>query len=186
MILKRAGWLGAVVVLSMPAFAHGQPGVTPQCPHAAPPESAPFDSTRLDILVGSYNVVLVDTADVRGGIRFHLGQLTLWLADSAAPGRGAAKPGLHGSYVAAPPDTGDVWQRMARGEGGSPGVAWQYGSLRLGKMGDDTGINLFIRHVSASEFRGDWSQNAGIGIIVDFTGTRRPEPAGFFCATRHG
>jgi hypothetical protein len=29
-----------------------------------------------------------------------------------------------------------------------------------------------------------WSSGSGIGITVDFTGGRAPEPAGFYCATR--
>ena len=89
-----------------------------------------------------------------------------------------------GSYDAAAPDTGEVWRRMANRSVDAPGAFWSDGFIRLGEFGSKSGISLYLRHSSANEIRGMWTTSAGLGIVVDFTGEREPDEAGFFCARR--
>ena len=179
-----AGWFSALLlVLPGTGQAQDAAGAAPAtCSRAAPAESASFDSTRLDVLAGSFNVVLIDTTVGRGG-RTLRGSLALRVPDSASP---AARWPLVGSYVSAPPDTGEAWRRMEAHDAAAPGVVWRNGSLRLGEMGDPGGINLFITSLAPGEFRGTWSRNSGLGVVIDYTGNRRIDAGGFFCAVRTG
>jgi hypothetical protein len=149
----------------------------------------PFDTSRVAELVGAYDVVMFDTTNVRGSTQRHAGKLALWLQDSVPRRRGSTarrtqKQFLVGSYDAAAPDTGDVFRRMANRTADAPGVFWSDGFLRLGEFGAKSGISLYMRHVDANELRGMWTTSPGIGIVVDFTGDREPDEAGFFCARR--
>ena len=150
---------------------------------------AAFDTARVNDLVGAYEVVMFDTTNIRGAALRHSGKLALWLQDSVPKRRGSTakrtqKQFLVGSYDAAAPDTGEVWRRMANRSTDAPGAFWSDGFIRLGEFGPKSGISLYLRHVGASEFRGTWSTNPGLGIVVDFTGEREPDEAGYFCAKR--
>ncbi|HEY5547037.1 MAG TPA: hypothetical protein VIK50_13380 [Gemmatimonadaceae bacterium] len=192
-MLRRAGLL--IVVASLPcvsalAPAQGTGGSAPMsCATAAAPQMTPFDTTRVTELAGAFDVLMVDTTSIRVSARQHTGKLALWLQDSLPRRRGMAarraqKQFLVGSFDAALPDTGEVWRRMASRTADAPGVFWSDGFLRLGEFGAKSGISLYVRSVSAAEIRGMWTSSPGIGIIVDFTGDREPDEAGFFCARR--
>jgi hypothetical protein len=98
--------------------------------------------------------------------------------------RRAQKQFLVGTFDAALPDTGEMWGRMASRTAEAPGAFWSDGFLRLGEFGAKSGISLYFRSVSANELRGMWTSHPGIGIVVDFTGDREPDEAGYFCAKR--
>jgi len=149
----------------------------------------PFDTTRVVELTGAYDLVMVDTTAIRGVARQHIGKLALWLQDSLPKRRGATarrtqKQFLVGSFDASPPDTGDVWRRMASRTTDAPGAFWSDGFIRLGEFGAKSGISLYVRMLGANEVRGMWTTSPGIGIIVDFTGDKEPDEAGYFCAKR--
>jgi len=189
MLKGRAGLL-AVVALSLPVAAAGAQGSGPMsCASAPAPQMAAFDTTRVGELVGAFEIIMIDTTSIRGSARQHAGKLALWLQDSVPRRRGSTarrtqKQFLVGSYDAAPSDTGEVWRRMASRATDAPGAFWSDGFIRLGEFGQNSGISLYPRQVSANEIRGMWTTSAGIGIVVDFTGDREPDEAGFFCARR--
>jgi hypothetical protein len=149
----------------------------------------PFDKTRATDLAGAYELLMVDTTSLRGSIRQHSGRLALWMQDSVPRRRGMAarrtqKQFLVGSFDVAAPDSGDMWQRMASRTADAPGVFWSDGFLRLGEFGAKSGISLYVRAMTSAEMRGMWTSHPGIGIVVDFTGDREPDEAGYFCAKR--
>ncbi len=191
MVTRRAGLL--IVVAALPwasTLAQGPGKPAPlACAAAATPQMAAFDSARVMELVGAYDVVMLDTTSIRGTARLHAGKLALWLQDSVPRRRGSTarrtqKQFLVGSFDVAAPDTGEVWRRMASRSADAPGVFWSDGFLRLGEFGAKSGISLYPRSVSATEIRGMWTSHPGLAIIVDFTGDREPDEAGFFCARR--
>jgi hypothetical protein len=150
---------------------------------------AAFDTARVAELVGAYEVLMIDTTSIRGSVRQHAGKLALWLQDSVPRRRGSTarrtqRQYLVGSFDSAAPDTGDVWRRMASRAVDAPGAFWSDGFIRLGEFGAKSGISLYVRSVSGAEIRGMWTTHPGIAIIVDFTGDREPDEAGFFCARR--
>ena len=186
MVTRRAALL--VVVAALPcasALAQG----SPSCAAGRTPQMAAFDTARVPELVGAYDVIMIDTTSIRGSARQHAGKLALWLQDSAptrrgTPARRIQKQFLVGSFDVALPDTGDVWKRMASRTAEAPGVFWSDGFLRFGEFGQKSGLSLYPRSVSGTEIRGMWTSHAGLAIIVDFTGDREPDEAGFFCAKR--
>ena len=193
MLRRRAGLLIVVASLlsgSAPARAQGSGGSAPMSCAAAPtPQMVLFDTARVTEVAGAFDVLMVDTTSIRGSARQHAGKLALWLQDSLPRRRGMAarraqKQFLVGSFDAAPPDTGEVWRRMASRTTDAPGVFWSDGFIRLGEFGAKSGISLYLRWVSPDEIRGMWTSHPGIGIIVDFTGDREPDEAGYFCARR--
>lgn len=93
---------------------------------------------------------------------------------------------LVGFFEAAKPDSGDMWDKMATRTADAPGVFWSDGYLRLGEFGPKSGVSLYPRTTSPRELRGMWTSHAGTAIIVDFTGEREPDEAGYFCARRIG
>jgi hypothetical protein len=132
---------------------------------------------------------MFDTTSIRGVASQHAGKMALWMQDSVPRRRGtmarkAMKQFLVGMYDAAPPDTGDIWRRMASRTSESPGAIWSDGFIRLGDFGAKAGISLYVRSVSPNELRGMWSSEPSIGIVVDYTGPREPDEAGYFCAKR--
>ena len=188
MLKGRAGLL-AVVALSLPVAAAAQGSGTMSCASAPAPQMAAFDTTRVGDLVGAFDIIMIDTTSIRGNARQHAGKLALWLQDSIPRRRGSTarrtqKQFLVGSYDAAPSDTGEVWRRMASRATDAPGAFWSDGFIRLGEFGAHSGISLYPRHVASGEIRGMWTTSPGIGIVVDFTGDREPDEAGFFCARR--
>lgn len=189
--MRRAGLL--IVVASLPcvsARAQTSGGTAPPaCAATATPQMTPFDTTRVAELAGAFDVLMIDTTSIRSAARQHAGKLALWLQDSLPRRRGIAarraqKQFLVGSFDAAPPDTGDVWRRMASRTADAPGVFWSDGFIRLGEFGAKSGISLYVRSVSPGEIRGMWTSHAGIAIIIDYTGDREPDEAGYFCARR--
>ena len=189
MLKRRAGLLVAVVALSLPAAAGAQGSGTMSCASGPTPQMAAFDTTRVTDLVGAFDVMMVDTTSIRGSARQHMGKLALWLQDSVPRRRGSTarrtqKQFLVGSYDAAPADTGEVWRRMASRATDAPGAFWSDGFIRLGEFGAKSGISLYPRYLAAGEIRGMWTTSPGIGIIVDYTGDREPDEAGYFCARR--
>lgn len=150
---------------------------------------AAFDTARVSELAGAYDLLMLDTTSIRGSVRQHAGKLALWLQDSVPRRRGSTarrtqKQFLVGSYDAAAPDTGEVWRRMASRAAEAPGAFWSDGFIRLGEFGAKSGISLYPRFVGTNEIRGMWTTHPGIGIVVDFTGDREPDEAGYFCARR--
>ena len=192
MLMRRAGLLIVVASLtcvSAPVWAQGSGSSPMSCSAAAKPQMTPFDTARVTELAGAFDVLMVDTTSIHSAARQHAGKLALWLQDSLPRRRGIAarraqKQFLVGSFDAAPPDTGEVWRRMASRTADAPGVFWSDGFIRLGEFGAKSGISLYVRSVSAGEIRGMWTSHPGIAIIVDFTGDREPDEAGFFCARR--
>lgn len=173
---------GSVTAAVAPA-ASGQDS-PPTCPNAS---MTAFDLARTSSLVGTWRVALVDTSGSQPVIR-HRGTLTLWLQDTRPERRGVtAKPGerlLAGAWDAEPPDTGSTWRAMTGRDHASPGAVWSDGFLRLGELGAGLGLSLYFTRSSARELRGTWNNGSGMGVMVDFTGDRPREHAGYFCATR--
>ena len=153
--------------------------------------STPFDTTKAEVLVGSFDLVMYDTTSLSGGPRKHSGKLTLWLQDSVPKKRatmarrvGVGHQFLIGMFEVAAPDSGDAWSNMTSRDAHEPGAFWTDGFLRLGNFGPKNGVSLYFRSSTADEIRGMWTSHAGTAIIVDFTGDREPDEAGYFCARR--
>ena len=184
MVTPRTGLLVAVVAFIAAPFAAAAQG----CAAAPTLQMTPFDTAQVSALAGAFELVMVDTTSLRGN-RQHTGRIALWLQDSLPKRRGVAarrtqKQFLVGSFDVAAPDSGDMWKRMASRATDAPGAFWSDGFLRLGEFGAKSGISIYVRHVAANELRGMWTSHPGIGIVVDFTGDREPDEAGFFCAKR--
>jgi hypothetical protein len=191
MVVRRTGMLIALVVSSLSATAGAQAGAKPQMSCAGRPAAGMtrFDTTKVAELVGTYDIVMVDTTSLRGGPRQHAGQMTLMLQDSvpkrrATMARRVQQKFIVGFYEAALPDSGEMWSRMANRTADAPGVFWSDGFLRVGEFGPKSGISLYIRSTTAGELRGMWTSHAGTAVIIDFTGEREPDEAGYFCARR--
>lgn len=191
MVRRSAELLVAVVALSVTGTNAGaQQSAAPMACAARPVgSSTPFDTARVAELIGNFDLVMFDTTSLRGSTR-HGGKLALWLQDSipkkrATMARRVRHQFLVGSFEVAPPDSGDPWARMASREVDEPGAFWSNdGFFRLGNFGPKSGVSLYVRTVSADEIRGMWTSHAGTAIIVDFTGDREPDEAGYFCARR--
>jgi hypothetical protein len=184
MVMPRTGLLVAMVALCAAPLAARAQG----CAAAPTPQMTPFDTTRASEIAGNYELVMVDTTSLRGN-RQHAGRLALWMQDSLPRRTGVAarrtqKQFLVGSFEVAAPDSGEMWRRMASRTPEAPGVFWSDGFLRLGEFGAKSGISVYVRNVTADELRGMWTSHPGIGVVVDFTGDREPDEAGFFCAKR--
>lgn len=193
MAVRRTGVL--VAVAALPAFAataSAQAGGRPQMSCATTAHASgmsPFDSTKVPDLVGTFEIVMVDTTSLGGGTRQHTGKLSLMLQDSvprrrASMARRVQHKFLVGFYEAAMPDSVDMWEHMANRTADAPGVFWSDGFLRLGEFGPKSGISLYPRASMPGELRGMWTSHAGTAIIIDFTGDREPDEAGYFCARR--
>ena len=180
-----------VMVVAMPfmAAASGAQSVrAPSCATDAAQNSAPFDTAKVAELVGAFDLVMFDTTSLRGS-RQHSGKLTLWLQDSVPKKRATMARRVHdkflvGSFEAAMPDSGDQWSRMTSRDANEPGVFWSDGFLRLGNFGARSGVSLYARTVTPDEIRGMWTSHSGTAVIIDFTGDREPDEAGYFCARR--
>lgn len=164
-------------------------GSAPSCATGHAQNSTPFDTAKVSELVGAFDVVMFDTTSLRGSARQHSGRLWLWLQDSvpkkrATMARRAHHTFLVGSFEVAPPDSGEPWSLMTSREADEPGVFWSDGFLRLGNFGAKSGVSLYASSVTPDEIRGMWTSHAGTAIIVDFTGDREPDEAGYFCARR--
>jgi hypothetical protein len=192
MVVRRTGLLIAVVMLSsVSGTAGAQAGAKPPVSCATRPAAgmSRFDTAKVAELIGSYDVVMVDTTSLRGGTRQHAGQMTLMLQDSvpkrrASMARRVQQKFVVGFYEAALPDSGEMWARMANRTSDAPGVFWSDGFLRIGEFGPKSGISLYIRTSTPGELRGMWTSHAGTAVIIDFTGEREPDEAGYFCARR--
>ncbi len=192
MVMRRAQSLIAVVVMLLVttvAKAQRSGSSATACAVAPITGSLPFDSTRAAALVGSFDVLMFDTTSLSGGPRLHSGKLSLWLQDSVPKKRATMARLVHqkflvGMFEVAAPDSGEAWSRMASRTADEPGVFWTDGFLRLGNFGPKNGVSLYIRTFTADELRGMWTSHAGTAIIVDFTGDREPDEAGYFCARR--
>ena len=159
------------------------------CAAGSASNSTPFDTTKAEVLVGSFDLVMFDTTSLSGGPRKHSGKLTLWLQDSvpkkrATMARRVGHQFLVGMFEVAAPDSGDAWSNMTSRDAQEPGAFWTDGFLRLGNFGPKNGVSLYFRSGTADEIRGMWTSHAGTAIIVDFTGDREPDEAGYFCARR--
>lgn len=183
--------LVVVVAMSFVATVAGaqRTGSAPLCATGAAQNSTPFDTARVAELVGTFDVVMFDTTSLRGSARQHAGKLSLWLQDSvpkkrATMARRAHHQFLVGSFEVALPDSGEAWSRMTSRDADEPGVFWSDGFLRLGNFGPRSGVSLYARTVTPDEIRGMWTSHAGTAVIVDFTGDRDPDEAGYFCARR--
>lgn len=189
---RTAVFVVVASLLSAPMLLKAQgtgSSATPGCAAGPSPHMTVFDTSKVADLVGAYDVVMLDTTSIRGIARQHTGKLALWMQDSVPRRRGtmarkAQKQFLVGMFDAALPDTGEMWTRMASRTSESPGAIWSDGFIRLGDFGAKNGISLYPQSVSPGEIRGIWSSNPGIGIVVDFTGPREPDEAGYFCAKR--
>ena len=192
MVRRRAQLLIMVAVTSLvTAVADAQrPGGTAMSCAAGPASnSAPFDTTKAAILVGNFDVLMFDTTSLSGGTRQHAGKLSLWLQDSvprkrATMARRVGQQFLVGMFEVAAPDSGEAWTDMKSRDAHEPGAFWTDGFLRLGNFGPKNGVSLYFRSGTADEIRGMWTSHAGTAIIVDFTGDREPDEAGYFCAKR--
>lgn len=191
MAVSRTGWLVAAVVLAFTGrHAAAQAGSARPLSCATSPATgmSPFDSTKVADLIGTFEIVMVDTTSLRG--RQHSGRMSLMLQDSvprrrATMARRVQQKFVVGYFEAAKPDSGDMWDRMANRTADSPGVFWSEGFFRLGEFGPRSGISLYPKSVAPSgDVRGMWTSHAGTAVIIDFTGEREPDEAGYFCARR--
>jgi hypothetical protein len=188
MVRRCTELLVVVAALSLSgSVADAQRG-TMSCAATPLQNSAAFDSTRAAELVGSFDLVMFDTTSLRGSTR-HAGKLSLWLQDSvpkkrATMARQVQQKFLVGVFEAAPPDSIEPWNRMTSRDANEPGAFWSEGFLRLGTFGPKSGVSLHVRTTTTDEMRGMWTSHAGTAIIVDFTGDREPDEAGYFCARR--
>ena len=156
--------------------------------------SVPFDTTRVQELVGTYDLALVDTISVPGHPSVRAGRLKLWVQDSVRRfrgipgqlprGHGLERP-IAGSFVRTPPDTSAPGRRRASEDLDRPGVMWEFSRLFIGDYDvlDGTGDDLVPRGVYRDGFSGWWQSDLGIGIIRDPKG-RLYKPGGYFCARR--
>jgi hypothetical protein len=190
MVRRRAESIVVVVALLFVATVAGaqRPGSAPSCATGSVEHSIPFDTAKAVELVGTFDLVMFDTTSLRG-TRQHAGKLSLWLQDSvpkkrATMARRAHHQFLVGSFEVAAPDSGEAWSRMTSRDADEPGVFWSDGFLRLGNFGPRAGVSLYARTVTPDEIRGMWTSHAGTAVIVDFTGDRDPDEAGYFCARR--
>lgn len=192
MVRRSAQLFIVVVVTSLVTTAAGAQrsgGAVMSCAAAPAAHTAPFDTTKAAMLVGSFDVVMFDTTSLSGGTRQHSGKLSLWLQDSvpkkrATMARRVGHQFLVGMFEVAAPDSGDPWTDMASRAADEPGAFWTDGFLRLGNFGPKNGVSLYFRSGTADEVRGTWTSHAGSAIIVDFTGDREPDESGYFCARR--
>lgn len=187
MVIGKAG-LGVIAALLFVVAGAGAQATRPACATLAPTMAA-FDSTKVEVLVGTFDVMMVDTTSLRGSVRHHAGKLVLWLTDSVPKRRATMARRVHekfmiGTFEVAAPDSGEMWRSMMSQSTDAPGAFWSTGFLRLGEFGPKSGISLYAKLVSDVEFRGMWTSHAGTGVIVDFTGEREPDEAGYFCARR--
>ena len=188
MVRRSAELLVVATALTLTGSVAGAQRATFSCAAAPAENSAAFDSTKAEILVGSFDVVMFDTTSLRGSSQ-HIGKLALRLQDSvpkkrATMARQVQKQFLVGMFEAAAPDSGEPWSRMTSRDENEPGAFWSDGFLRLGNFGPKSGVSLHVRTTTADEIRGMWTSHAGTAIIVDFTGDREPDEAGYFCARR--
>ena len=190
MVIRKAGLIGVVVALPCLAGVAGAQaqGTRPTCAAQAP-AMAMFDSTKAESLVGTFDVLMIDTTSLRGGVRQHAGKLVLWLTDTVPQRRATMARKVHhqymvGTFEVAAPDSGEMWTNMLSRSPEAPGVFWSNGFLRLGEFGSKNGISLYPKLSTDSEVRGMWTSHAGTGVVVDFTGEREPDEAGYFCARR--
>ena len=186
MVIRKAGLVGAALLLL--ANGAGAQATRPTCAASAPTLTA-FDSTKAEVLAGTFDVMMVDTTSLRGSIREHAGKLILWLTDSvpqrrATMARRVQEKYLVGTFEVAAPDSGEMWSTMMSRSTEAPGVFWSNGFIRLGQFGPKSGISLYAKLISEHEIRGMWTSHAGTGVVVDFTGEREPDEAGYFCARR--
>lgn len=188
MVIRKVGLLGVVVSLHLVALGAGAQGTHPTCTAVAPTMPA-FDSTKAEVLVGTYDLMMTDTTSLRGSVRQHAGRIVLWLTDSVphrriSMARRVQEKFMVGTFEAAAPDSGEMWRNMMSRSADAPGVFWSTGFLRLGQFGSKSGISLYPKLITNAEIRGMWTSEAGTGIVVDFTGDREPDEAGYFCARR--
>lgn len=191
MVRRRAHLLVVVAAVSFIAtVADAQrSGSAPACASGPSQNATPFDTAKVAELIGTFDVVMFDTTSLRGTARQHAGKLSLWLQDSvpkkrATMARRAHHQFLVGTFEAAPPDSGEAWSRMSSRDADEPGVFWSDGFLRLGNFGPKSGVSLYASTVGPDEIRGMWTSHSGTAVIVDFTGDREPDEAGYFCARR--
>ena len=184
MVLRKALFGVLVAIPCLASIA----GAQPTC--AAQARTMPaFDSTMVGSLVGTFDVIMIDTTSLRGSVRQHSGKLALWLTDSI-PKRRASMAGrvkhqfMVGTFEVAAPDTGEMWRNMLSRSTEAPGAFWSNGFLRLGEFGPKSGISLYAKLIGDDEVRGFWTSHAGTGVVIDFTGEREPDEAGYFCARR--
>jgi hypothetical protein len=188
MVTRKIGLLIAVLALPFLAGGAGAQKTAPSCASQAPAMN-PFDSTKVASLVGTFDVIMIDTTSLRGSVRQHAGRLVVWLQDSvpkrrATMARRVQERFMVGTFEAALPDSGEMWSKMMSSSTDSPGAFWSDGYLRLGEFGQKNGISLYFKLITENELRGMWTSQAGTAVIVDFTGDREPDEAGYFCARR--
>lgn len=191
MVRRRAHLLivmAATSLVTAGAGAQRSGSAAMSCAAGPASNSTPFDTTKAAILVGNFDVLMFDTTSLSGA-RQHSGKLSLWLQDSvpkkrATMARRVGQQFLVGMFEVAPPDSGDAWTDMKSRDAQEPGAFWTDGFLRLGNFGPKNGVSLYFRSGNADEIRGMWTSHAGTAIIVDFTGDREPDEAGYFCARR--
>ena len=186
MVIGKAGLFGAALLLL--ATGAGAQSTRPSCAALAPSMPA-IDSTKADAFVGTFDVMMVDTTSLRGSVRQHDGKLIMWLTDSVPQkrltmARRVREKFMVGTFQVAPPDSGEMWSNMMSRATEAPGVFWSSGFLRLGQFGPKSGISIYAKLITENEIRGMWTSQAGTGVVVDFTGDREPDEAGYFCARR--
>jgi hypothetical protein len=185
---RKIGLLSVGLAVPFLAGTAGAQGTVPSCASIAPTMN-PFDSTKVANLVGTFDVIMIDTTSLRGSVRQHAGKLVVWLQDSvpkrrATMARRVQDRFMVGTFEVAPPDSGEMWSKMMSGSPDAPGAFWTDGYLRLGEFGQKSGISLHVKLLTENELRGMWTSQAGTAVIVDFTGDREPDEAGYFCARR--
>lgn len=190
-MLRRTGLLVMLCAASFlpPTIEAQSTSPAASCSTAPTAGMVVFDAARAGDLIGTFFLSMIDTTSLRGGTRQYNGTLVLAFQDSVPKRRASMAKAVQqkfivGFFEAATPDSGEMWDRMRQRASDAPGVFWADGFLRLGDFGPKSGISLYVRSMGDDELRGMWTSHSATGIIVDFTGEREPDEAGYFCARR--
>lgn len=143
------------------------------------------DSAQVAMLVGRFRLVRVNTSDKRTGPVIMSAPLILRLPDSTERAEAAFRNGrrlpralrLVGGHRWTPYEHPRGYERVEVLRTG----------MSIGCLDclDGNAVGLSIQEITPLGFRGGWyDPQAGITVAVRPDGTRRPNPAGHYCAVR--
>ena len=166
----------------------------PPCEADVATGASPATSEEIAGLAGVYSLILANTISGWVPLGPRPGTLELW---PNAPDRRAGWPQRTLGRLPGPrPLVGRVrlvasggvpaYEAEAVSGSDAPDVEVIGAELYFGAPDgvDAAGTVLRISHVSRDGFWGTWTFHSGIGTVMDSTGRRLENPAGFFCAIR--
>src|SRR5688500_20118855 len=98
MVMRKIGLLSVLLALPFLAGGAGAQAAAPSCASHAP-TMHPFDSTKVATLIGTFDLIMIDTTSLRGGVRQHTGKLVVWLQDSVPDRRDTMAGPDQGGFV---------------------------------------------------------------------------------------